>query len=163
MGVTPKDTANLSSAFGIATLSGRFVFGYLFDRMFAPRVAAGCFIFSALGFFSLASSAAHLTGTAFNVLGVAVVGFGLAAEGDLIGYLTSRYFGMRAFGQIYGFLYIIFLLGVGAGPYTFGAGRDVFGSYSIVFTTAGALAMAASLLMLSLPAYPRLTGVARAR
>ena len=162
IGVAPKDSAKLSFAFGLATLSGRFVFGYLFDRMFAPRVAAGCFIFSALGFFSLASSAAHLTGTASNVLGVAVVGFGLAAEGDLIGYLTSRYFGMHAFGQIYGFLYIIFLLGVSAGPYAFGAGRDVFGSYSMVFTTAGALAVAASLLMLSLPAYPRRTSVARA-
>ncbi len=155
LGVAPGDVAYLSVVFGIATLGGRFVFGYLFDKIFAPWVAAGCFVVSALGFFGLALSAAHLAGTAGCGIAVASVGFGLAAEGDLIGYLTSRYFGLRAFGQVYSLLYIVFLLGVAVGPYAFGAGRDFFETYAIVFATAGALAVAASLLMLSLPAYPR--------
>jgi MFS family permease len=153
LGAAPAQSASLSFIFGIATLGGRFAFGYFFDRFFAPWVAAGCFIFSAFGFVALALSAAQLSGGAANAVAVAAVGFGLAAEGDLIGYLTSRYFGLRAFGQIYGFLYIVFLLGVAVGPYAFGVGRDISGSYAVVFAAAGGLAALAGMLMLSLPAY----------
>lgn len=144
----------LSSVFGVATLAGRFAFGYLFDRFFAPWVAACCFIISAGGFGILALAAAHLGAGLGDGIAVAVVGFGLAAEGDLIGYLTSRYFGLLAFGQIYGFLYIIFLLGIALGPYAFGVGRDLFGTYTAVFAAAGGFAIIAGVLMLSLPGYP---------
>jgi MFS family permease len=155
LGVPADQTATLSFVFGIATLGGRFAFGYLFDRLFAPWVAAGCFLLSGFGFVGLAISAAHSSGGASNYIAVAVVGFGLAAEGDLIGYLTSRYFGLLAFGRIYGFLYVIFLLGIAIGPYAFGVGRDFFGSYTVVFSAAGGFAAIAALLMLALPAYPR--------
>lgn len=151
LGIPP---ATLSTVFGLATLGGRFAFGYLFDRIFAPWVAAVCFIISAAGFAALALAAAHLGGSWSNIVAVAVVGFGLAAEGDLIGYLTSRYFGLLAFAQIYSFLYIIFLLGIAIGPYAFGVGRDFFGSYTAVFAGAGGFAAVAGALMLSLPSYP---------
>jgi len=149
-------TAALPFIFGISTLGGRFAFGYFFDRLFAPRVAAFCFMLSAFGFGALALSAANLSGSSGNALAVATVGFGLAAEGDLIGYLASRYFGLLAFGQVYGFLYIVFLLGVAVGPFAFGLGRDLFGNYALVFAAAGGLAALASMLMLTLSPYPRL-------
>jgi predicted MFS family arabinose efflux permease len=147
-------TTTLSFIFGIATLGGRFAFGYLFDRFFAPWVAASCFVISASGFGALAFAAANMGGRSSDIAAVAVVGFGLAAEGDLIGYLTSRYFGLLAFGQIYGFLYIIFLLGIALGPYAFGVGRDLFGTYTAVFAAAGVSALIAGVLMFSLPSYP---------
>jgi MFS family permease len=144
----------LSFVFGVATLGGRFAFGYLFDRFFAPWVAASCFLISAIGFGALALAAADTGRGVSNVVAVAVIGFGLAAEGDLIGYLTSRYFGLLAFGQIYSLLYIVFLLGIAIGPYAFGVGRDFFGTYAVVFAIAGAFATISGILMLSLPGYP---------
>ena len=40
-----------------------------------------------------------------------LVGLGMGAEGDIIAYLISRYFGLRAFGEIYGYAFSAFTLG----------------------------------------------------
>lgn len=44
-------------------------------------------------------------------------GLGIGAELDLMGFLVSRYFGLRAIGTIYGILFAIFVIGSGVGPY----------------------------------------------
>ena len=41
----------------------------------------------------------------------------LGAEVDIVGYLVSRYFGLRRYGEIYGYIFAIFTIGSGVGPY----------------------------------------------
>jgi hypothetical protein len=61
-----------------------------------------------------------------------LVGLGLGTEIDLIAYLQSRYFGLRAFRQVYGYLFGIFTVGAGIGPFLMGAGFDLTASYQTV-------------------------------
>ena len=60
------------------------------------------------------------------------MGLGLGAETDLMPYVVSRYFGLRAFGEIYGYVVVGWGLGGVIGPLLMGLGFDSTGSYSFV-------------------------------
>jgi cyanate permease len=51
---------------------------------------------------------------------------------DIIAYLTSRYFGLRAFGEIYGYAFGSYALAGALGPWLMGLGFDRTGSYGTV-------------------------------
>jgi MFS family permease len=48
---------------------------------------------------------------------------------DLVAYLSSRYFGLRAYGRIYGWQLTSFYLGAALGPVVAGVAYDSFGNY----------------------------------
>jgi len=55
----------------------------------------------------------------------------MGAEADLIAYLTSRYFGLRSFGEIYGYLLSAFTLSGALGPLLMAIGFGRAGSYRL--------------------------------
>lgn len=113
------------SGIGASLIVGRLLCGFLLDRFFGPHVAVTFVALPALGVATLLAS----SDPALTTFGAVLVGLGLGAEVDLIGYLQSRYFGLRAFGQIYGYLFAVFTVGTGLGPFVMGATYDAFGSY----------------------------------
>jgi MFS family permease len=115
-----------TSLFGGGVLAGRSGFGYMLDRFFAPRVAAVIFGLAALGIglLRIAGSAGIACAAAF------CIGLGLGAEVDIMAYLISRYFGLRAFGTIYGIAFAAFGLAGGLGTYLIGAAYDTTSSYA---------------------------------
>lgn len=119
-----------SSLFGAGLLVGRSGSGYLLDRFFAPRVAALIFACAAvgMGLLGIAGSRALTLTAAF------FIGLGLGAEVDIMAFLISRYFGLRSFGTIYGFLFAGFVLAGGLGTYVMGATFDATGSYVLPLT-----------------------------
>ena len=72
------------------------------------------------------------SGPSAAAIATVLVGAGLGAEVSLVAFLLSRYFGMRAFGEIYGYLFALFMLGAGAGPFAMGVSYDVTGSYQLM-------------------------------
>jgi len=125
-GITPEKAALASSIVGIAVLFARVGSGYLMDRLYAPYVAAFFFGSVAIGIALLWSG---LTGAAVYAAAL-LVGLGLGAEVDIIAYLTSRYFGLHSFGEIYGYLFAVFALAGALGPVLMAQGFDRTGSYS---------------------------------
>ncbi len=148
-GVSAQSAAFATSLFGGALLFGRVWAGHLLDRFFAPYVAAGFFLVPALGLFLLWSG---VTG-GFAFVAAILVGMGLGAEVDMIAYLVSRYFGLFAFGEIYGYLFAAFGLGGGLGPFLMGSGFDATGSYSRVLAAFVVMTLVASGLMPQLGPY----------
>nr|XP_061799055.1 uncharacterized MFS-type transporter YbfB-like [Nerophis lumbriciformis] len=124
-GVDPGTAARVAAVMGFATFVGRIVVGFLVDRIFAPYVAMAFFASAGVGFFLLASG---VTGPPALIAAI-MIGLGFGAESDLIGYFVSRYFGLKSFGEIYGYIYAAFLVGAGAGPFLLGTGYDMLGSY----------------------------------
>jgi MFS family permease len=126
-GLSAQSAALGSSIVGIAVMIARLASGYLQDRFFAPRVAVGVFVLAALGMALL------WTGRGGSVaLGAAfLVGVGMGAETDIIGFLVTRYFGLRAFGAAFGFAFGSFVLAGGFGALLMGAGFDRSGSYRL--------------------------------
>jgi MFS family permease len=124
-GVSPQSAAFATSLLGGALLLGRVGAGYLLDHFFASAVALTFFCGAALGFLLLWSG---VTG-ALAFLAAFLVGLGMGAEGDIIAYLVSRYFGLIAFSEIYGYAFAAFTLGGVVGPLLMGIGFDSTGSY----------------------------------
>jgi MFS family permease len=147
-GMTLQTAALAGSLAGAAVMIGRVGSGYLLDRLFAPRLAAAFFGAASLGIGML-----WLGSRSIAFAGAFLVGLGLGAEVDLIAYLTSRYFGLRAFGKIYSSIFAAFSLAGAMGPLMMGAGFDRTGSYRGPLMVFLGATLFASVLITSLGAY----------
>ena len=125
-GISPQAAAFAASLLGGAVMPGRIVSGLLMDRFFAPTVAMVFFACAGLGVFVLWTG----SGGAWVFVAAFLVGLGMGAEGETIAYLVSRYFGLRAFSEIYGYALISFAMGGVIGPPLMGIAFDITGSYS---------------------------------
>jgi cyanate permease len=141
-------TATLSVV-GLSTIAGRLVSGYLLDKYFAPFVTAVLFLLPLVGVSLLALGAGGVS----PVLAAMTLGFGLGAEIDVIGFMVSRYFGLRAYGEIYGCMFAIFTVGTGLGPVLMGLSFDATGSYTVTLTMFGVALICASVLVARLGRY----------
>jgi len=137
-----------SSLLGGGLLVGRTGSGYLLDRFFAPRVAAVIFAGAGCGIALL--RIASSPGAAF--VAAFLIGLALGAEGDVMPYLTSRYFGLRSFGEICGIIFAGFSVAGGLGPYLMGAAFDAHHSYALpLILFCVAVLVAAALMLLAGP------------
>jgi MFS family permease len=148
-GVPASTATAVLSAAGLALVAGRLLAGYLLDRIFAPYVAVAFFLAPLAGILLLFFG----PGPSVAAIATVLVGVGLGAEVDLIAFLLSRYFGMRAFGEIYGYLFALFMLGAGAGPFAMGVSYDVTGSYQWMLACFAIALVLASGLMMGLGSY----------
>jgi MFS family permease len=149
-GMQATDAALAASTVGITMIVARVMIGYLIDRFFAPRVALVFFLLSALGISVLAG--APVGRSAF--LAAILIGLSIGAEIDLLAYLTTRYFGLRCFGSVFGLMFAALLVGTSAGPLAFGVGFELTGSYVTILATCAVLNAAASLIVAFLSPYP---------
>lgn len=149
-GVSAPLAAAAVSVFGLSTVVGRILAGYMLDRMFAPNVTALAFCAVAVGvaFFWWGALGALV------FLGAGLVGFGWGAENDLLPYLVSRYLGMRAFGELYAYAILSFSMGSVIGPYVMGLCFDWRGSYDVALGGSLVLILAGVALVLRLGRYP---------
>ena len=146
-GIPATVAVKVFSGIGASVIVGRLLCGVLLDRFFAPHVAMLFVALPALGVLLLASN----LGAGAQVAGAVLVGAGLGAEIDLIAYLQSRYFGMRAFGQVYGYLFMAFAIGAGLGPFAMGLSFDQVGSYQPALVSFVALLVLAFGILSRLP------------
>ncbi len=136
-GMSKEGAATIAGVMGIAVLCGRIGIGLLLDRISAPLVSRTLLAFCAFGCVLLS-----LPDTPLWVIAIAVSSLGLAAaaEVDLVAFLTSRFFGMKAYGKIYGWQLTAFYLGAAIGPFAAGLAYDHFQSYvPTLYFAAGAL------------------------
>ena len=148
-GFSAQSAALATSLFGGGILLGRIGAGYALDRFFAPSVAVCFFCGATLGIVLLCGG---VTGSLAFVAAV-LVGLGVGAEFDIMPYAVSRYFGLRAFGEIYSYTLATFTLGGVVGPPLMGMGFDATGSYSLVLATFVVAALTAAGLMTRLGPY----------
>jgi MFS family permease len=150
-GLSRNVAARIAGLMGFAIIAGRLSVGVFVDRIHGPYVAAVYLLFPVLGCVVLALS----TITA-GVAMAAVVMIGLAAgaEVDLIAFLISRYFGLKAYGAIYGWLLVPFGLGAGLGPLLSGWMYDRHGNYMPTLYGAALVFVSGAALIGTLGRYP---------
>ena len=148
VGFATNAAVKIAGVVGIAVVLGRLLVGFAVDRIFAPRVAIAILLACISGVLALA-----LLGSVVAVPAAFVIGFSVGAEVDLIGYLVARYFGMHAYGQIYGRQYSTFLIATGLSPVILGAVRDATGTYTASLFTATAFMAISAALFAKLPKF----------
>jgi MFS family permease len=125
-GLPQSNAAQVAGVMGIAVLLGRVGVGFLLDRFSAAlvaRVLLGC---SAGGCLLLSIEGAPAW---FAIVAVVSLGLAAAAEVDLVAYLTSRCFGLKSYGKIYGWQLTAFYIGAAVGPFCAGLAYDYFQGY----------------------------------
>ena len=145
-GYSPSTATAVMVWAGLATMVGRLLAGYLVDRFFAPYVGAVFFLLGIGGIYLLAS-------TGYMTLGIVSLGLAAGTEIDLIGYMSSRYFGLRKFGQLYGYMFAAFTIGSGLGPYLMGVSYGHYHSYDPALIGLASMLAVASLLIIRLGPY----------
>jgi len=143
-GIKPATAGFIAGTIGVALIIGRVLTGYLIDRFFAPLVGAALMLVCAA-----CMVIQGIWGVSAALLGALAIGLSIGAELDLIGYLVSRYFGMKAYGRIYGLMYTTVLAGSSFSNVAYGLILDATGTYTIaLYTSSGLFVLSAVLFML---------------
>ena len=151
-GYTPQAATSYligAGVIGLSTIVGRLIGGFLVDHIWAPLVAFVFMSVPAIGCFILAGD----MGVGANVFALVLVGVAAGVEFDLMAYFVSRYFGMKAYGRIYGLVYAAFGLGSGTSPVIFNILRGGDADYSGVLTTVAVLFVVGGVMLLGLGRY----------
>ena len=110
---------------GIGGGCGHLLCGFLLDRINTPRLAIPFAACALIGVLLLQ----YGEGYPLYLLAGACLGAGITADSAAIAYFLTRFFGIRAFGEIYGMLWAIAAIVSGLGPPLMGWVYDKTGSY----------------------------------
>jgi Arabinose efflux permease len=144
-----KSAALAGGLFGVSLMCGRFFTGFFLDRFPARIVSAVIYCAPVLAIAIFASG--HPFGPA--ALGIGL-GIAAGAENDILSYLVARYFGIRSFSELFGWMYGALSLGAAIGPVLirvlYGLGWHSNGALA----ASAALCAVAAVLYACLGAYP---------
>lgn len=147
-GVSAKGVSAMISAFASGVLLGRFASGLALDR-FPPYLVAGIgMMLSAIGLFLIASN--H-DAPAVLMLSVLLIGLSFGAEGDVVGYLVVRSFGVRVFSSVMGMLTATMAISSSIGAALLSLMLKLTGGFEWFLMISGAAVVLGSLLFLLLP------------
>jgi MFS family permease len=149
-GFTSLIATTAISCFFFGGIAGQLTSGFFSDRIDSPRVALPYFFFALIG-----AMIVHLTTNQVVLLGGAtLMGMGQGAEIAFAAYLTSRYFGLRAYGGIYSLFFASSNVGIGVGLITMGLVHDYAGTYRPMTYVFGAALTIVFVLIALLGPYP---------
>lgn len=151
-GMSIKEAIGTFAYLGMSIVGGRLIAGYLMDKFFAPYVVI-VFMFGPV--IGLALFALGATGFEAAIC-TALIGIAIGAEFDVMAYFTSRYFGQRSFGEIYGYSYSGFKLGASIGPLIMGLTYDAIGRYTEVLWAMSGIMIICCVCILAMGKYPDL-------
>jgi MFS family permease len=135
------------SAAGLALIGSRIVAGYCLDKIFAPYIAVFFLLLPMVGIAILA------TGMAMPIVGTVLLGLGIGANIGLMSFIISRYFGIRFFGALHGFMFAPVMLGNAVGASILGWCFQLMHSYTLSFALFEVLLAIACMLMMTLGRY----------
>ena len=139
-GVSLRVAVSFMSGAGAALIVGRVIAGYLLDRIFAAYIVI-FFLICPMAGIAILPLRVPGTGPAY---GVVLLGVGVGSEIDMLAYLVSRYFGVKAFGLMFGIM-------MGAAALADALGNNLMGwCYQLKHTYAPALVIMEILLALAI-------------
>lgn len=150
-GVTRDHAVELAATAGIAGIVGKFLSGWLLDRVQGSLVPFSSFAIGAVGYVFLLD----MGGTGIELLlGTLCLGYASGASLQVSTYLISRYAGLRNFGVIFGVIASTMMAGTSFGPLLASGLHDATGSYTALLWTAIPVMAICSFLFVGLGPYP---------
>ncbi len=126
-GIQMESAVAVLVTFSMVTAAWQVGIGFMLDRLPRPWIAAPFYVLALIGLWILE------TGTSFPFLVLAglLMGLGLGTEYGVLPYFLSRYFGVRHYGAISGFVYGVIVLTQGITPFLMDVNYDLSGNYHI--------------------------------
>jgi MFS family permease len=151
VGLARAEAAWIAAFFGLFAVAGKFLGGFLLNRFAGHLITVGLLLLPVVGCLLLLMP----TPSALACL-VAIASFGVSAGGQLqmLVYLTTRHFGMFAFGTIFGFIGSALTISSALGPIAGGYMFDLSGDYRMMLTVGIPASVLGALVMLSVGDYP---------
>ncbi len=146
-GLPDATAALLVSAFALASVGGRFLFGVMVDRLNPARVAAFGFGLPVIGLLLLFSPLDTLP---WVLTAMVMIGVSFGSEADVIPFLVNRQFGILRFGSIFGLLMAATGGAMGMGNILLAVVLKATGSFDAYLLICAASACIGSLLFLLL-------------
>jgi MFS family permease len=150
-GLGREQAAIAAGTLGLTTVLGKVICGSLVNRVPGHYLSAGVLALAVVTFLALMVPSDSVI---LRSLAIAPLGMALGGQLEMVVYLTTRHFGLRAFGSIFGFITIGLTASSGAGPFIAGWLFDVSGGYHLMLTIGIPAALFGSLVMLSIGHYP---------
>jgi predicted MFS family arabinose efflux permease len=152
-GVTGEGASVMLSALAVGMLAGRFIAGVALDRFRADLVSFLTLGLPSVGLFLIASS---LDAPAVLTFAVFCIGFSFGAEGDIVGFLVARHFGVQVFSSVMGLLTFAMSFSTASGAALLSMTLDRTGGYELYLIIVGiAVLVGSSLLLLLGPSRPQ--------
>ena len=139
------DLATATTIFSICATSkavGQISVGFLQDRIPSARIGLLVYGCGLLAFLTIVFG----QDVSVLTLGAAFLGLAFGGEMSLAPYWASRYWGMKAYGEIYGLLYCASVIGSAIGPLVMASVFDTTGDYRLAIA-AFAVGMGLCLLL----------------
>jgi MFS family permease len=150
-GIERSTAAGIAGLVGISTVVGRLTGGYLLDRINGGIVGGVSLLLPIISCVLVLSFPGSVS---VAIVAVLVLGLALGAELDAVAYLTTRHFGLRSFGVIFGTISGLLALATGLGPFLVNLSYDFSRSYYPALMAYIPLFLLASALFFSLGRYP---------
>jgi predicted MFS family arabinose efflux permease len=150
-GLTRDRAALIAGSYGLFGVVGKFSYGVLANRFPGQVVAA------AMMALPLATCALLLMpnpSVVICLIAISLIGASSGAQLQLLVYLTTRHFGMLAFGTIFGFISSALTIASGVGPVLASRLYDMSGDYHLLLEAGIPMSVLASLVMLWVGNYP---------
>jgi len=138
------------SLLALGSIAGQIGSGFLLDRVDSAKVGSVFFFLACIGAVLLLVIPPASRWVAPDGF---LIGMSLGAELGLASYLVSRFFGLRAYGQIYGCIYGSMVIGAGFGTVLMGVAYELTHTYLPAFAAASGALLTSALLILALPKY----------
>lgn len=151
LGSTAMAAASIAAVLGVVSVIARVSAGWLIDRMPAHLVGAVMFMVAVVGSFALLDGD---PGFALKIFAVVCFGATIGAEFDVVLYLISRHFGLKAMGSLMGAVLSAGALGGAIAPWVAGRIHDETGSYDGLLWTIIVLMTVNAAAMLTMPRPP---------
>lgn len=145
-GITPTVAAGTMSLISVTNTLGAVLSGWLTDRVDNRRLLAGIYGLRALALLSLPL----VTGLPSLFVFAILMGLDWNATVPLTVNLIVTRFGQPSLGKLYGWIFCAHMVGAGLASYAGGFVRDLLGSYTVAFLSAGALGVMAVAMVIRL-------------
>ena len=151
-GFAPQTAANLAGVYGLAVIAGRILVGMLADRFWAPPIALAFLVPAAIVTVLVVTLPLNLP---LAMLFYVILGLGTGAEGDLLSYLVTRYFGVISYGKIFAGIFAAFIAAIAIAAPLSAMVYDITKSYAPAMVAAAGGWLACGLLFMTLGPYPK--------
>ena len=126
-GVPPKTAASLVGLTGLSVLIFRLAGGYFLDRVGPLAIGTLAFVAGGLAQLSLLPQ----MGTSLIVAAPLLYGLVVGLEGDVLPYISRRFFGLKAYALIYNRMFLSMMAGGVPGAVVIGYLYDFTGGYTV--------------------------------